>query len=283
MDEPARTEDALSSWLRQTAHAHAQLIVSQLVARRGSAFQLCGEAAVGETVSALLATLQAEIAGGEHVRRDLSDCLRPLSSRQLGFRDLRGLLLTLRSTLLSAVEQMPTLPTGSLRRIDDWCLEMSLQIGLLLLAMREEVIARQAGEIEARLAEQRQLSIPIAPVHEGVLMIPLVGAMDSYRAEVLTERVLKELERTRAQILLLDISGVTAIDKEIASYLWKVTQATRLLGAEMVWVGISAETAKIFVNLGIDLHNLVTLRSMQDGLAYALARLQRRIVSTEKG
>lgn len=158
---------------------------------------------------------------------------------------------------------------------------MSLQIGLMLLNFREEVIARQAGEIEARLAEQRHLSIPIAPVHEGVLMLPLVGAMDSYRAEVLTERVLHELERTRAQILLLDISGVTAIDKEIASYLWKVTQAARLLGAEMAWVGISAETAKIFVTLGIDLQNLVTLRSMQDGLAYALSRLHRRIVSTE--
>lgn len=76
------------------------------------------------------------------------------------------------------------------------------------------------------------------------------------------------------------MSGVTAIDKELASYPWKVTQATRLLGAEMVWVGIAAETARIFVKLGIDLQNLVTLRSMQDGLAYALSRLHRRIVST---
>lgn len=274
--------DPFLLWLDQAAPGLTQAVIGQLRARRGSVFYGGSDEAVTQAVTGLVTALRADLqaSGTDSLRRDLKGCLRALSSEQLAFRDLRALVMLLRSALLAGIDQAPQLPADTVRRLDDWCLELTLQIGLQLLAWREEVIDRQASEIEARLAEQRQLSIPIAPIYEGVLAIPLVGAMDAYRAEVLTERVLKELTHSRAQILLLDISGVTAIDREIASYLLRVAQAARLLGAEMVWVGISPEAARIITHLDVDLSGLITLRSLQDGLAYALSRLSRRIVTT---
>ncbi len=256
----------------------AQAVSKELHARRGSIFQTSGLEAIHATVTRLLAAFckDLEEGGTAQLRMNLRDCVRGLSAGPLVFRDLRVLVTSLRSALLTALA--PQLGADELRKVEDWCLELSLQCALLLIAWREEIIDQQAKELEARLAEQRQLSIPIAPVYPGVLMVPLVGTLDSYRAEVLTERVLREITNAGAHFLLLDISGVPKFDREIASNLLKVMQATRMLGTEMVLVGISAEMAQIIVTLDVQLNQLVTLRSMQDGLAYALGRLGRQIV-----
>lgn len=257
----------------------AQQVSAFLCSRRGSTFANRGAEATTQLVGRLIELMKKDVAakGAEAIRSELRGCVSALSPDPISYRDLRVLSSQLRSTLLKCIERGGA-AEGSTQKVEEWCHELSLQCGLLVISWREEVIERQALELEARLAEQRQLSIPIAPVYEGVLVVPIVGSLDSYRSQILTERVLNEISATRAQFVLLDISGVPGFDQDVARSLLKVTAATRLLGTELVLVGISAATTQVIITLDVDLGDLVTLRNLQDGLAYALTRLNRQIV-----
>ncbi|WP_233206493.1 STAS domain-containing protein, partial [Haliangium sp. UPWRP_2] len=250
-------------------------LTSQLCSRRGTAFQHRGPVATARLLQRLGAALLQDLATGtiDRLSADLRDAVAELSKNPISFRDLRLLATGLRSALLEASAAYPQLDAVALRRIEDWFMELALQCGLLLITWREEVIGRLASQLEGKIAEQRALSIPIAPVYEGVLVVPLVGVLDSFRAQLLLEKLLSEITRSHAQLALLDISGVPSFDAEVASHLIQVTQACRLLGTELVLVGLSPEIAKVLVGLRADLQELRTLRNLQQGVGYALSRL----------
>lgn len=266
--------EALEALLLGRGRALADEVAGRLCARKGSAFRARGADATARSVALLLELLREDLAGGgaRQLRARLREALAGLSEGPPGFHDLRQLGLTLRSALLDALER-ESLPRTSLRAVDDWCFELAQQCGLFVLTLREELIARQAGEIEVKLAEQRQLSIPVAPVHAGIAVVPLVGALDASRAQVLTERVLAAVTQTRAQVVLLDITGAPRLDREIAGHLVRTARAVRLLGAQLGLVGISPAAAQAMVALAIDTSALVALGSLQEGIAYALERL----------
>jgi rsbT co-antagonist protein RsbR len=132
---------------------------------------------------------------------------------------------------------------------------------------------RAAGAAEAALREAiQELSIPIIPVYNGVLVVPLVGRVDSARAQALTEALLEAIAREQAEIVLLDITGVAVVDTNVANHLMQTARAASLLGSQVVLVGISAEVAQTLVQLGLDLGRLVTLSNLQSGIEYALAQ-----------
>lgn len=119
----------------------------------------------------------------------------------------------------------------------------------------------------------RELSTPIIPVYEGILVLPLVGAIDSRRATEITERLLEEIAAQQAEIVIIDITGVSLIDTSTANHLLMTTRAANLLGSRVVLVGMGAEIAQTIVQLGVELHGLVTLADLQAGIAYALRRI----------
>jgi anti-anti-sigma factor len=130
---------------------------------------------------------------------------------------------------------------------------------------------RQALEQVQRGAETiQQMSVPVVPVADGVLALPLVGALDSQRAALLTERLLEAIHRDRARTILIDITGVSVVDTQVAAALLRAAQAVRMLGAEPVLVGIRAEVAQTVVGLGLDLSHITSRRDLRSGLAYAL-------------
>ena len=132
---------------------------------------------------------------------------------------------------------------------------------------------QEASANQARLREAiQELSTPIIPVYNSVLAVPLVGRMDSARAQALTEAMLEAIAREQAEIVLLDITGVAVVDTNVANHLMQTARAAALLGSQVVLVGISAEVAQTLVQLGLDLGQLVTLRNLQSGLEYALSR-----------
>ncbi|MBK9714224.1 MAG: STAS domain-containing protein [Kouleothrix sp.] len=138
-----------------------------------------------------------------------------------------------------------------------------------------EVIDRlqeaSAAQVELREAIQ-ELSIPIIPLYNGVLVVPLVGRVDTVRAQALTESLLEAIAREQAEIVLLDITGVAVVDTSVANHLMQTARAASLLGSQVVLVGISAEVAQTLVQLGLDLGRLVTLSNLQSGIEYALAQ-----------
>lgn len=134
-----------------------------------------------------------------------------------------------------------------------------------LAELRESVHARALLS-----ATVRELSSPVLPIRDGVLVMPLIGEIDSARAALLMDSLLGAVERQRARIVILDVTGVPLVDTQVAQALLQAAAATRLLGAQVILVGVRPELAQTIVSLGIDLHSLVLRADLQSGVSYAL-------------
>jgi rsbT co-antagonist protein RsbR len=141
-------------------------------------------------------------------------------------------------------------------------------------------VSQQAAEIEAQRYTIRELGTPILPLHEGVIAMPLVGAIDSYRATQVLERLLEAISAKQADIVILDITGVPVVDTGVANYLLQTARAAQLIGAQVVLVGIGAEIAQTLVQLGVNLSQLKVYANLQAGISYALGQLGYKIART---
>lgn len=159
-------------------------------------------------------------------------------------------------------------PDDCIRSIDR-CYEISGQARSLLYAAYVRV---HEAVLREQLAIVRQLSTPIMPVYAGVLVLPLIGPVDAERAAQITESLLLAIGKERAAVVIIDITGVPAIDERIAGWLTQAVGATRLLGAQVVLVGIGPAIAQTIVQGGVDLGGAVTLADLKAGLEYALAQ-----------
>ncbi len=159
--------------------------------------------------------------------------------------------------------------------IEHWLHEMRNGVvrsyGVTLDQSEQNLAEReQAIEYQRRLIQE--LSVPIVPIDEGVLVLPLVGAIDSRRASPVMEAALDKIVEFQADVLILDITGVPLVDTGVANYLLQMARAVKLLGAQIVLVGIGAEIAQTMVQLGVELRDVTTRSNLQAGIAFALAR-----------
>jgi rsbT co-antagonist protein RsbR len=134
------------------------------------------------------------------------------------------------------------------------------------LQARAEEQARLLDETAQQRATIRALSLPVLPVAEATLAIPLVGALDADRLRDLQEQTLRAIERSGARRLVLDITGVPAVDDEVARGIVQVSQAVQLMGARVVLAGIRPEVAQALVSLDTDLDGLETAATLQEGI-----------------
>jgi PAS domain S-box-containing protein len=131
--------------------------------------------------------------------------------------------------------------------------------------LKDEVIHAQAAALE-------ELSTPLIPISADILVMPLIGAVDRARAERVIETLLQGVSRARARFAIIDITGVSSVDTQIAGTLLRAARAVRLLGAEVVLTGIRPEVAQTLVALGTDLQGIATCGSLESGIAYAARR-----------
>jgi rsbT co-antagonist protein RsbR len=129
-----------------------------------------------------------------------------------------------------------------------------------------------AALIAAQEAALRELSTPLIPISNEVVIMPLIGTMDSRRAQQVLETLLEGIAGSGASVAILDITGVALVDTQVANALIRAAQAVKLLGAQVVLTGIRPEVAQTLVGLGVDLGGIVTRNSLQSGIAYALER-----------
>jgi rsbT co-antagonist protein RsbR len=139
-------------------------------------------------------------------------------------------------------------------------------------AIRERALQQEV--IEAQQAALRELSTPLMPIAEGVVVMPIIGMIDSRRAQQIMETLLEGIAAHSADIAILDITGVRVVDTQVAGALIRAAQAARMLGARVVLSGISAEVAQTLVHIGAEMQDMIALRSLQQGIAYALAQRQ---------
>lgn len=152
------------------------------------------------------------------------------------------------------------------------------------VAERTATLRNALDDVEARAADQtrmreeleqqreaiRELSVPVIPVLVGVLVMPLVGALDSARASVVAEQVLRAVEQRGARMVIFDVTGLPIIDTQVAQVLLHTTAAVRLLGAQVVIVGIRPEVAQTMVALQLDLGAIATYPDLQEAVAATL-------------
>ena len=127
---------------------------------------------------------------------------------------------------------------------------------------RERVIRQQQEAI-------RELSTPVLQVRERLLILPIIGVIDPQRARQLTEQLLRGIRTTRAKVVVIDITGVAAMDATVANHLVQTVEASRLLGATVIVTGLSPEIAQTLVNIGVDLGKMNTVGDLQGGIEQA--------------
>ncbi len=123
------------------------------------------------------------------------------------------------------------------------------------------------------------LAAPVIVIHDQIIALPLVGQIDEHRAQLVRRGLLQGIADHRARIALLDLTGMPQISRETVQHLEAMSQAGRLLGAEVLLVGIHAEAAAEIIRAGVDLRSLQTGRNLQSGIEWALARMGKRIVN----
>jgi rsbT co-antagonist protein RsbR len=132
-------------------------------------------------------------------------------------------------------------------------------------------IAANIETIGRHQAAIRELSTPVIRVHEGILLLPLVGTIDSHRAQQVMESVLLKITEDQAKCIIIDIAGVPVVDTKVADSLMKTTAAARLLGSQTILTGISAQVARTIVQLGVDISSMHTLNRLSEGIELALS------------
>lgn len=140
-------------------------------------------------------------------------------------------------------------------------------------------IAANLDALGRHQAAIRELSTPVIRVYDRVLLLPLVGAVDSHRAQQIMESVLMNVVETQARCIIIDIAGVPVVDTRVADHLLKTTAAVRLLGAQTVLTGITAQVARTVVQLGVDVSSMHTVSRLSDGIELALGMVGKTIAS----
>ena len=138
-------------------------------------------------------------------------------------------------------------------------------------AVLQDTIAQQRATIS-------ELRTPVIQVWEGMLALPIGGTVDTARAQDMTEALLERIVATGSEIVLLDITGVPVVDTAVARHLLETVSAARLLGADVLIVGLSSRTAMTLVQLGIDLTHVTTRATLAKGLEFAFRRLGLTVV-----
>ena len=180
-----------------------------------------------------------------------------------------------------ATRLLGTYPKEPQKAIDTYLSLMKLvflDIGLAIdtyIFQREKTISQQQEAI-------RKLSTPVLQVRDRLLILPIIGEIDPARARQLTQQLLHAIRSNRARVVVIDITGVPAVDSNIANHLLQTVEASRLMGATAIVSGLSAEVAQTLVGLGVPLDKLNTVGDLQGGIERADALLGYRVVKDEE-
>ena len=189
--------------------------------------------------------------------------------------EVLGIVLLLRDALARALFQRYQDDTRLLNRVLDAyepaANRIAVTVGVSFVAERERVIREQQAAI-------RELSTPVLQVRDRLLILPIIGVLDSQRARQLTEQLLAAIQANRARVVVIDITGVASIDLTVANHLVQTVEASRLMGASAIVTGLSSGIAQTLVDLGVDLGSMRTVGDLQGGLEEAERLLGYRVI-----
>jgi rsbT co-antagonist protein RsbR len=195
--------------------------------------------------------------------RDLSERIIP---RGVETQEVLGIVLLLRDVLARSLFEKYQQDFALLNRVLDAyepaANRIANTVAVSFVEERERIIRQQQESI-------RELSTPVLPVRERLLIMPVIGALDAERARQLTEQLLAGIRTHRARVVVVDITGAPDVDETVANHLVRTVDASRLMGASVILTGVSPEMAQTLVTIGVDLGAISTIGDLQGGLEEA--------------
>jgi rsbT co-antagonist protein RsbR len=195
--------------------------------------------------------------------QELSERIIP---RGVETHEVLGIVLLLRDVLARALFTKYQEDLELLNRVlDEYepaANRIAVTVGVSFVEERERVISEQQEAL-------RELSTPVLQFRERLLLLPIIGVLDSDRARQLTEQLLGSIQEKRARVVVIDITGVATVDETVANHLVQTVEASRLMGASTILTGLSSEIAQTLVDLGVDLSMMQTVGDLQGGLEEA--------------
>jgi rsbT co-antagonist protein RsbR len=199
----------------------------------------------------------------QHYARDLSERIIP---RGVETHEVVGIVLLLRDVLARSLFEKYQGDLPLLNRVLDAyepaANRIANTVAVSFVDERERVIRQQQDAI-------RELSTPVLPVRERLLILPIIGVLDQERARQLTVQLLGGIRTHRAKVVVVDITGVPDVDESVANNLVRTVDASRLMGASVIITGLSPEIAQTLVTIGVDLSKMNTIGDLQGGLEQA--------------
>src|SRR6187431_933456 len=212
----------------------------------------------------------------QHYARDLSERIIP---RGVETHEVVGIVLLLRDVLARSLFEKYQRDFPLLNRVLDAyepaANRIANTVAVSFVEERERVIRQQQDSI-------RELSTPVLPVRERLLILPIIGVLDSERARQLTEQLLAGIRTHRAKVVVIDITGAPDVDTTVANHLVQTVDASRLMGASVIITGLSPTIAQTLVDLGVDLSKIHTMGDLQGGLEEAERLLGYKVTRTEE-
>lgn len=144
-----------------------------------------------------------------------------------------------------------------------------LDVSIIVKTYSDAYNKMLSDTIEMQNQSLQQMSTPIAQLWERILFLPLVGTLDSKRAQTVMNTMLEKITSTESRVFVLDISGITVMDTAVANHLIKMTKATRLMGCSCVISGVSSHVAQTIIDLGIHTDEVNTTNTLKDALVSA--------------
>lgn len=195
--------------------------------------------------------------------RDLSERIIP---RGVETFEVLGIVLLLRDVLARSLFKKYQHDFGMLNRVLDAyepaANRIANTVAVGFVQERERIIRQQQEAI-------RELSTPVLQVRERLLILPIIGVIDSQRARQLTEQLLRGIRTNRAKVVVIDITGVPSVDSTVANHLVQLVDASRLMGAIVIVTGLSSEIAQTLVTIGLDLGKIRAIGDLQGGIEEA--------------
>lgn len=207
--------------------------------------------------------------------RNLSERIIP---RGVETHEVLGIVLLLRDVLARSLFEKYQADAELLSRVLDAyepaANRIANTVGVSFVEERERIIRQQQEAI-------RELSTPVLQVRERLLILPIIGALDSQRARQLTEQLLRGIRTNRAKVVVIDVTGVPQIDSTVANNLVQTVEASRLMGASVIITGMSPEIAQTLVTIGVDLSKMNAVGDLQGGIEEAERLLEYQVIRPE--
>ena len=207
--------------------------------------------------------------------RDLSERIIP---RGVETHEVLGIVLLLRDVMARSLFEKYHDDFDLLNRVLDAyepaANSIANTVGVSFVEQRERVIRQQQKAI-------RELSTPVLQVRERLLILPIIGVIEAQRARQLTEQLLRGIRANRAKVVVVDVTGVPAIDSAVANHLVQTVEASRLMGAIVIITGLSSEIAQTLVTLGVDLSKMNAVGDLQGGIEEAERMLGYKVTKVE--